>query len=136
MRSKLVLLAILLGGCAAARGPSVLPLALVGEWASTGAEFNRLGGLSKGEAIYLTREGDAGFIGAPPPIGSKARAMYDRTTRLLTLTVTDDGHDGFKCRYAYNPATGTLQSSNPECGNSPFLKRSESVPDDVIEEIR
>src|SRR5689334_20122063 len=72
---------------------SEIPKDLIGEWATAQTRFSGDAVVS-GNVLYLTTNGLAMIIVAPPPIGSEAKATYNSTNSTLTITIAADPSEG------------------------------------------
>jgi hypothetical protein len=113
-----------------ARAGEELPGELVGEWA-TDASVLRGGALREGFAMYLTAGGVGALIAAPPTIGAQGPASYDPKTRILTITLSEQGRPVATCAFAHDASAATLKAQGGACGHELYRRRREQVPDHI-----
>lgn len=101
-----------------------IPPELVGVWASRGAKFTR-GAINQGSTVYLSGNGSAAFIVAPPPIGAVGRATYNPKTFTLRLTFTESGKVMRTETLMYNPRAKSLTGPGPD---ENYTRRQSQVP--------
>jgi hypothetical protein len=123
----LIASALVLGAAHAREG---LPGELVGEWATDASVF-RGGALREGLVMYLTAGGVGALIAAPPPIGAQGPASYDPKTRVLTITLSEQGRPVATCAFAYDANAATLRAQGGACGQELYRRRREQVPDHI-----
>ena len=68
----------------------VLPVHLVGIWATNKSEFHGEA-LLRGQALYLDTDGVGAIVGGPPPIGVRIVATYDARTNRLSIKINEGG---------------------------------------------
>src|SRR5262245_40053364 len=126
MKTRVLLVSIIAVWAAQAAAADNIPPELVGEWATEKSEFSG-GALSKGAAMYLTRQGVGALIGAPPPIGVKGPATYDAKTQVLTVRLTEQELVRATCRFIYDQSVKTLKGQGTECGTDIFRRRGAQI---------
>jgi hypothetical protein len=112
-----------------------IPSELIGEWATKETEFVR-GGVSKGTAIYLGREGAGFIISAPPPIGAKGAASFNAEKQTLTMKMAEAEKSMGVFEFRYDSKTKTLKSRTGAFGTSAFSRRRDRVPKQILEEMK
>jgi hypothetical protein len=130
-----VTILLLMGASPCTWAASEIPLELIGEWATSQTEFER-GAVSKGTAIYVRAEGIGMIISAPPPIGAKGAATFDKEKRLLTMKMSEGGKSMGVFQFLYDPKKKTLKSSTGAAGNTVFSRRRDRVPKHVLDEMK
>ena len=95
------------------------------------------GVLTSGSTIYLTADGTAAFLGAPPPIGVRATAVYDSSAHTLKVTLLDDddgGRHGPTFFFDYDARTNTLTMFQEKKAEV-FKRRQDKVPEYILKDI-
>ncbi len=119
-------------------GADLLPTELVGQWAPEQSQF--VGDLvTNGDVIYISTNGVAEVVAAPPPMGERFYASYNATNRVLTLSKdihpTDGLTHGRIISFTYDVKAKTLRLDDA-FDKEVLKRRSASIPDGVGEYLK
>lgn len=105
----------------------MLPLHLVGVWASEDAVLNGQQ-LVKGQALYLGADGVGAWMGGPPPVGFKVHARPAAAGgHTIDLDIVENSKVVGRRQVRYDPAKQTIEAEGAQ--RIALQRRSAQVSD-------